>query len=231
MSIFTEGAKRPGNIFASKVAAVEEQQPVIEQEQTETAFFESVSEDQMFEAIEKVAVANLRADGAAAVCAWIEDGDSDFDALDSFCFGLAGSGDDDDELSETEAEDYNDILKAAAEFIVNVCGCDSDTVTKSFAGDDDASATIFDQVETFIEGKSTSDLIANFSVRENMMMEALKKVIRNGEVKMIRTNRRKKRMTAAQKAALKKARRKAHSAAGKAARKKSLRLRKSRGMK
>lgn len=230
MNYFKAGAKRPVNTFIAGLAQAESATKDIDNIE-ETAFFESVGEDSMLEAMEKIASANLRADGAAAVSAWVEDGDSDFDALDSFCFGLAGSGDDDDELSEAEAEDYNDILKAAAEFIVNVCGVSAELTTKVFAGDDDASATVFDAVESFLAGESTSDLIAEFSVRENMMMEALKKVIRNGEVVMIRTNRRKKRMTAAQKAALKKARRKAHSAAGKAARKKSLRLRKSRGMK
>lgn len=230
MNYFKEGAKRPTNAFIAGLKQAEEATQSIDHVD-ETAFFESVGEDSMLEAMEKVASANLRADGAAAVVAWIEDGDSDFDALDSFCFGLAGSGEDDDELSESEAEDYNDILKAAAEFIVNVCGVSAEQATKVFAGDDDESASVFDAVESFLDGESTSDLIAEFSVRENMMMEALKKVIRNGEVVMIRTNRRKKRMSAAQKAALKKARRKAHSAAGKASRKKSLRLRKSRGMK
>ena len=230
MNYFKAGGKRPVNMF---IAGLKQAEATIDvpDEVEESAFFESISEDSMLEAMEKVANANLRADGAAAVTAWIEDGDSDFDALDSFCFGLAGSGEDDDELSESEADDYNDILKAAAEFIVHVCGVSAERVTKTFAGDDDESANVFDDVESFLEGESTSELMAEFSVRENMMMEALKKVIRNGEVVMIRTNRRKKRMSAAQKAALKKARRKAHGAAGKASRKKSLRLRKSRGMK
>lgn len=230
MNYFVAGGVRPTNNF---VDAIKETADLIDHcdEISEVAFFESVDEGSMLESIQTVSNANLRADGAAAVLAWIDDGDSDFDALDSFTFGLAGSGDDDDELSEDEAEDYNDILKSAAEFIVNVCGVDSKTVAMMFTGDDEISSTVFDTVESFVSGHSDSDLIAEFSVRENMMTEAIKKVIRNGEVKLIRTNKRKKRLSAAQKMALKKARRKAHSAAGRAARKKSMKMRKSRGMK
>ncbi|WP_198588962.1 hypothetical protein KP541_28060 (plasmid) [Escherichia coli O111:H8] len=50
----------------------------------------------------------------------------------------------------------------------------------------------------------------------------------NGEIKLIRKRLRKKRLTAAQKSALKKARRKAQTGAAKLARKKSMKLRRKR---
>ncbi len=53
-------------------------------------------------------------------------------------------------------------------------------------------------------------------------------MVRNGEIKLIRKRLRKKRLTAAQKSALKKARRKAQTGAAKLARKKSMKLRRKR---
>ncbi|GAL07944.1 baseplate or tail tube [Photobacterium aphoticum] len=73
-------------------------------------------------------------------------------------------------------------------------------------------------------------MIAEFGVRETLMNEAIKKVVRDGKVVTINTNKRKRKMTAAQKAALKKARLKAHSSSAKAARKKAMKTRHSRGM-
>jgi len=68
--------------------------------------------------------------------------------------------------------------------------------------------------------------IANYSVRENMMLEAVRKVVRDGKVKYIKKPLRKRRMSSAQKAALKKARRKANTGAAKRARRKSMGIRK-----
>lgn len=229
---FQAGGVRPRSTFAGVDAIFESNASKLNHNEiSEDRFFESVTEDHLLESIEKVANATLRADSAAAVYAWTEGDDSDFDELDAVIFGLAGSGDEEDELTESEADDYNDILKGAAEFLVSKCGATQEEITAMFDGDADASEAVFTKAVNALSDQSEEDLIAEFAVKETLMMEALKKVVRNGEVVMVRTNRRKRRMTAAQKAALKKARRKAHSAAGKAARRKALKIRKSRGLK
>ena len=97
-------------------------------------------------------------------------------------------------------------------------------------GSDEDAAKAFNAAADFIAEADEDELIADFSVREAMMLEAMQKVIRDGKVKMIRKPLRKKRLSAAQKAALRKARAKSHNAAARAARKKSMRVRKSRGM-
>lgn len=229
MNLFSKGARRPSSVFDAAAQISAHQQKKEQHDMTETAFFESVSDDQMLESLQKAAITNVRADGAAAVVSWVEEGDSDLDSLDSIAFGLAG-GDDDDELDDIGVEQFGDVMDAAAEFIVSV-GVEPQLVESMFNGDDDAADTVFDQLDTVFGGEDTDDMIASFAVKEQMMMESVKKVIRDGEVVLVRKNKRKKRLTAAQRAALKKARMKAHTSAAKAARKKSMKLRKSRGLK
>ena len=78
--------------------------------------------------------------------------------------------------------------------------------------------------------QSDDDLISNFSVSNGMMLEAKKKIIRDGKVTWVNKKIKKKRMSSKQRQALKKARRKSNSGQAKRNRAKSMKQRKSRGM-
>ncbi|HHF2924987.1 TPA: hypothetical protein ACPJ0S_003651 [Vibrio alginolyticus] len=201
---------------------------VAEQEQTETAFFESVTEDQLLESINRASTIMARQDAAAACVQWVNGGDSSIDNLDAMLFGMAG-GDDDTELTDAQAALYESLQEAASEFIAQV-GQPKEGDMQEALEDPEAADRIFESLEHGLGNVDSDEAIAEFAVRESMMLEALKKVIRDGKVTYIKTNRRKRRMSAAQKAALKKARAKAHSSSAKAARKKANRMRDSRGM-
>lgn len=197
--------------------------------QTEQAFFESVSEDSMLESIQKVAIVGERMSAGAACVQWAQGGESSFDTLDAILFGMAG-GQDDVELTDGQAAMYESLQAHAGEFLVSVGGVQDHQLTEMMEGDEEVTDALFESLSTALDGVDTDEAVAEFAVRESMMMEAKKKVIRDGKVKIINTKKRKRRMSAAQKAALKKARAKANTGAAKAARKKSNRMRKSRGM-
>lgn len=198
------------------------------EEQTEKLFFESVGEDLFLEAVAKAANQTLRTNAAAAVIVWLSEGDSSFDELDALIYGFA-SDHDGEELSEEELEDYNAMMEYAFEFLI-ANGAKADQV-QSIEENADACDVVFKAVNEAIKGKDDDELVADFSVRETMMLEATKKVIRDGQVVFKKKRTKKYRQTPAQKAALKKARSKSNTAAAKANRRKSMRIRKSRGMK
>ncbi|GAL07943.1 hypothetical protein JCM19237_323 [Photobacterium aphoticum] len=80
-------------------------------------FFESMKDDVMLEAMSKAAATSMRQGAAAAVVQWIEDGDSEADAFEAMAYGLAG-GDDGDELTDEQAEDFNEYLALC---LISVC--------------------------------------------------------------------------------------------------------------
>ncbi len=197
--------------------------------QTEKAFFESVSEDSMLESIQKVAVVNERMNAASACVQWVQGGESSFDTLDAILYGMAG-GEDDEELTDSQADLYESLQAHAGEFLVSVGGAQEHQLSEMMEGDEEVTDSVFELLSTALDSVDSDEVVAEFGVRESMMMEAKKKVIRDGKVKIINTRKRKRRMSAAQKAALKKARAKAGNSAAKAARKKANRMRSSRGM-
>jgi hypothetical protein len=222
MSMFKEGSVLPRPLVRKPVG--EE----VETEITETAFFESVEDDQMLESVERMAQIECRKNGAAACIEWAKGGDADFNDLDATLFGMAG-GQDDVELSDGEMAMYESLQDSAAQFIAQATG-ETELDFPMLLEDEELSDKLFESLEQSVADMDSDEALAEFAVRESMMFEATKKVIRDGEVKLIKTKKRKRRMSAAQKAALKKARRKASTGAAKAARKKAMRLRKSRGM-
>lgn len=225
-SMFESGSRIPRPFQVPEM----DQPPVVE-EISEKAFFESIQgTDTMLEAISKVANSTSRQDAAAVVIQWAEGGDADFDELDAMLFGMVTDDEDGEvDLSDSQYEEYELLSDYAAEFIASISNADQADI--ELMGDDAESAErVYNAVESAIGDIDTDEAIAEFAVRDTLMLEAVRKVIRDGEVKYIKKRTRKRRMTAAQKAALKKARRKAHTGAAKAARKKSLRARKSRGM-
>lgn len=199
-----------------------------EQEITESALFESMDEDTMLEAVSRAADISMRSDAAAAVLQWVEEGDAEADAFEAMAYGLAG-GEDDTELTDEQAEEFEKILGLMADFCLQL-GATSENVQGMIDDDDDASEAVYTAVESALEGQDSDELVADFGVRENLIMEAMKKVVRNGQVVTIKTKKKKRRMTSAQRSALKKARQKAHSSAAKARRRKARNIRKSRGL-
>ncbi|MCG7550949.1 hypothetical protein [Pseudoalteromonas sp. Of7M-16] len=197
---------------------------------TETAMFESVEDSAMFESAGDASLVTLRSNAMAAVLTFGTEGLMSAEELDGLAIGIADV-DEDGEVSEEEQDDYEDALNTmaqAAEYI----GVDAETVEKAFNGDDDAAETVSlaaaDKVDDL---ESVDEYITKFSVRENMMLESSRKVVRDGKVKWIKKPLRKRRLSSAQRSALKKARRKAHTGAAKRNRRKSMRLRSKSGLK
>lgn len=225
MSMFDTGAvlARP---LAAPAAAVVEQETI-----EEKPFFESMQgTDAMLEAVSAIADINYRQEAAAAVLQWVSGGDADFDELDALLFGLAGGDEGEEkELNDTEYGVYEKLSDLAAEFIAAYTSADMADV-EMMGEDDDSAERVFVELESALGDSDSDELLGEFAARQSMMLEATKKVIRDGKVKYIKTRKRKRRMTAAQRAALKKARRKSSTGAAKAARKKAMRMRKSRGM-
>lgn len=194
--------------------------PVIDQEQA------------MFESIENNALANTRSMGMAAVIAWSQYGEPTADDFDMTAQAMADV-DEDGEITDEETEFYNETLFAMVQAL-QYCGVSPADTELLVSGDDKAASlayvTISEKLENLGEDKDEDELIAEFAVQETGMMEAKKKVIRNGETKWVNKPLKKRRLNAAQKAALKKARLKANSASARAKRKKSMRKRQSAGM-
>tara|TARA_Y100000588_G_scaffold99838_1_gene108498 strand:+ start:24307 stop:24969 length:663 start_codon:yes stop_codon:yes gene_type:complete len=220
MSMFEKGSVLPRPFKAPVVQA--------EEDLTETAFFESVDDNMMLESIERMAVTQDRMAAASACVQWANGGDATADTLDALLYGSAG-GVDDEELSDSQMAMYESLQNHASEFILSISGIQEDKLL-DFGEDEEAVNHIFESLEAGLENVDSDEAVAEFAVRESMMLEAKKKVIRDGKVTFINTKKRKRRMSAAQKAALKKARAKSRTGASKAARKKSMRQRKSRGM-
>lgn len=188
------------------------------------------AEEAMYEAIETNALTNLRAMGMGALITWADIGDPTADDFDLTAQGMADV-DEDGEVSELEEEGYNEILFAMAQGLRFV-GVDADVVEELLGGSDKAASSAYVAMANKLEGMDMSEdeLIAEFSVQQEGMMEAKKKVIRDGETKWVNKPLKKRRMTSAQRAGLKKARMKAHSASARAKRKKSMRKRGASGM-
>ncbi|ELB2819376.1 hypothetical protein QNE82_001496 [Vibrio alginolyticus] len=222
-SIFQEGGLLDRPFRMPQVKQEPEVQPI-----TEQAFFESVeTKDALFESVSAMATSQARQDAAAAVVQWVEGGDADYDELDALLFGMVEGGDSDEEieLDDIQNEQYEQLTKFASEFMATFSGVDSADVAL-MDEDDSAADRVYEALENALSDVNNSEAIADFAVRESVMMEAKERVIRNGKPTYINKRKRKRRMSAAQKAALKKARRKAHTSAAKASRAKSMNLRK-----
>ena len=73
-------------------------------------------------------------------------------------------------------------------------------------------------------------LVSEYALKKSLVLDATQRVVRDGKVVIKRTPTHKRRLSPAQRAALKKAQKKAHSAAARRSRAKAMKLRKSRGM-
>lgn len=204
----------------------EEQEPEQEPESiSEKMLFESLDENLLTEAVSAGAEITLRSNAMASILAFADEGMTTADELDAFAVGIADA-DDDGEVTDPEQEDYEEALNAIADALEHV-GVEPELIEKALGDDDDAAEQVAMHIANYADELDDEDqFIANYSVREKIMTEALRKVVRDGKVKWIKKPLRKRRMSAAQKAALRKARRKANTGAAKRARRKSMNLRK-----
>lgn len=191
-----------------------------------------ITEAELNQAIGDMAEKQTRAAGMSIALAWIEDGDFSFDALDLLCVGVADV-DIDEDISDEEEPYYNELLEAAAEALVSLGAAPGNVA--SFIDDEDPAegAKIGDFLKEKLdsEARDEEELIAAFAVNESLVAESAVKVVRDGQLKLIKKRiRRPRKLTAAQRMALAKARRKAHTGVANLARRKSLRIRRKRGL-
>jgi len=174
----------------------------------------------------------LRSAAMGAALAWASEGNFTYEDMNAAVFVMADA-DGDEELSDEEEAFVGELFQGVANALLTM-GADSEDV-ESFLDDEDdeAGARIGAAVSGKLDASDSDDetLIAKYAVSGDMVLEATIKVVRGGKVvlKKKRVGRPKK-MSSAQKAALKKARMKAFTGAAKLARKKAMKMRTKRGL-
>ena len=201
--------------------------------------------------ISETALTMARSRAMSAVLTWIEEGVYSYDALDETIVVTADL-DGDFELSEEEEDEYADIWGQIPDALLTL-GADLDDVQKLINGPgkkaDEAAARIGAALSKEMESVEAedADIITGFAVGEDAILESAsydnelhgileatykrKKVVKDGKVQIVKKRvSGKVRISAATRAALRKARRKANTAAAKLSRRKSMKLRKNRGL-
>lgn len=192
---------------------------------------------------------SARTKAMSAVMSWIADGDYSYTALDEYITGAADL-DGDFEITNDEEEYYNEIWREVPDALLTV-GASAENVTK-FVNDEDAGAgaIIGKNAEALLNEVDADDdeIIVGFAMGEDavfenatsdpkgrhMILEATykkMKAVRDGQVQILKKRTSGKvRLSAAQRAGVKKMLRKSHTAAANLARKKSMKVRKQHGM-
>lgn len=202
-------------------------------------------------AVDEDARIRARADAMSALLTWIEEGDFSYDTLDE-CIVVVADIDGDYEITEEEENYFNDVWQEVPDALLSL-GADKADVVGLVDGpgkeSDKAAARIGKELsEKMEEEEADADsLIAGFAFGEEAILESVsydtslhgileatykrKKVVRNGQVQVVRKRvSGHVRQSAAQKASLKKARRKSHTATANLNRRKSMRKREQRGL-
>lgn len=202
-------------------------------------------------AVDEDARIRSRTSAMSAVLSWIADGDYSYNSLDEIIIVVADI-DGDYEITEEEEAFYSDIWNEVPDALMSLGADDSDVRELVDGPGDDAdkaAARIGKQLSQKMEEEEADDdsLIAGFAFGEDAILESTsyddslhgileatykrKKVVRDGKVQVVRKRvSGKVRLSAAQKAGLRKARRKAHTASANLARRKSMKIRQRRGM-
>lgn len=215
--------------------------------------FESTNTDDIDieDPVSASANSQARSNAMTSVLEWISNGEFTYDALDEIIIAVCDI-DGDDDLTDEEIDFYNDVWQEIANAMLTL-GADADDVQEFVDGPsddaDDAAARIgrvlSDEMDEY--EADDDDIISAFALSEDAVLESAagdtnrvgileaafkkKKVVRDGKVQIVRKRvSGRVRLSAAQKAGLKKARRKANTATARLARKKSMRLRKQRGL-
>ena len=163
--------------------------------------------------------------------AFIESGESTFDYLDALVQGAADV-DGDDEIGDDEEEGYNELFEEVANAFVALGG-DEDQVMRFISGESEEDGeALAEYLSEKMDDQVLDDatIIGQFAVAGEMILDSKIKRIVGGKVKWVKKKLKRKILSAAQKAGLRKARRKANTGAAKLKRKKSNKLRKNMGM-
>lgn len=192
----------------------------------------SIIPDQILDdASDDLAEKQIRANGMAAALTWLEDTDATYANFEAIVAGLADV-DEDGEVTEPEEALFNDILTMAADSLVELGGNAANVQTFI----DDESEEAGEKLHTHLNEKlskiekSDDELITEYAVKASLVLDATQRVVRNGKVTIIKKPLKKKRLSSAQKQALKKARRKANNSGARRKRAKSMKARRQRGM-
>jgi hypothetical protein len=182
---------------------------------------------------EDYAVKQYRLQAASVVLEWIRNGDGSFSEFEELAIGLADL-DSDGEIEDGEENHFNDVLGLMADALVALGASESDVTAFVDEESDDKgeelSFSLSEKLPNSTDEDANEELVTNFMSGGELMLAAVRKVIRNGKVKLVKKRVKKRRISSAQRAGLKKARRSANKSGAKLNRKKSMRLRKSRGM-
>lgn len=197
----------------------------------------------IFEAVARK-TKNAREDAFNAVVDWLGSIPTAASFFDS-AFELAGLDEiepEDDAYPEEAVDDYIAVLGYMADALVAM-GADADDVTTLVNTDDEddaeiqmADAAISDITKAINIDLTDDEAVTDFGIvfaasdEDDVIMEKMIKVVRNGKVVMKNKRIKPRRMTGAQKAALKKNRRKAWKGQARLKRKKSLKIGKKRGL-
>ncbi len=214
-------------------AAAETAANLAKQETTEAMFLSSVSEDVLLSAVDKRAVQDLRAQAAAIALQWAADESSELSDLDALLYGAVMDDPEEeiDELTDEQLDQFDVLSEQVSDFLVTGIGIDEKLVQNAFEeSDEKAALDVAEKVRASVTENGADELIADYAVREDLLMSAVVKVVRAGKVTLKRKRMRKVILNAAQRQSLRKARLKAHTASAKASRRKSNRIRKNAGL-
>lgn len=195
----------------------------------------NMSQHVLDSATEDMAEKQMRSDAMSAALSFIEGRDFTQDALTALVSGLADV-DKDGKISEEEREAYEELMHMTAEALVSL-GAAEGAVREFLEAEtpdeaDESGQKLGSQLQEKLDATEADDdqLITEYALRQTAVMDATKRVVKDGKVVLKRVPTRKRRLSAAQRAALKKAQQKSHGAAARRARAKAMKIRKSRGM-
>ncbi len=236
MSVISGDLQQRSRVFLKPKPVVEE--PILDSSTGGEGEVDPVviSEEILDAAAEDFGSASVRSMAMAAALTFIEGDDYSFSAIDALMQGAADV-DGDGEVSEDEEDIYNDMIEATCEAFAEL-GADKDQIKEFIEGEDDKKgAAMGAALSKGMDSQVLDDagLICRFAVAENLeegiILDAAKvKRVVNGKFKMVRKPLKKKRLSSAQKAGLKKARRKSNTSKAKMKRAKSMKMRKARGI-
>lgn len=166
----------------------------------------------------------LRSQAMSLALVWLSLGDYSYDALLSLATGMADM-DQNEELDDDEQAYLNDLLAATGGALA-ASGATPANVSEFLEKEDDAAGLAIGEYLSYrLENtaRSDEDIIADYAVSGDVILEGVFKAIRDGVVSFVKKRiGRPKKMSAAQKVALKKARSRAFTGAAKKKRAKSM---------
>ncbi len=207
-------------------AELKPEQPAKEGELLTGAILDSAEDD--------YANKQSRAKAVAIGLQWLEEGEFTYDSLDSLVYGFVAEEAEDGEILDSvdvDEDEFNDMIQMVGDALMDMGGSQENVTSFINDEDDDAGELLGNRLVAVMDSCDDDDymVISRYAVG-GMILDSMKRVVRDGEVKWIKKPRRKRRLTAAQRMALKRARKKANTSAAKRKRSKAKKIRKSRGM-